>query len=203
MAYEKKHEFWKAGRTPEAGTIGKLAWRPLIHAQAHAMLIVSSDYKYAEEGKRPYIGSKEDRLRVLEAAKDSDVVMGYNTLKTYPRGIPCRRLYIATRNPSHVDYSLLAFRNPQTQVLVRPYLPTDVLVLGGPALIEAYYQARLLHKIDLTIAPYTWENGLPWNPTFPMASMLSAHNENTGENIYDCYPLYKSVWTADDNPRVA
>lgn len=148
---------------------------------AKAMLIVSRDLKYAEPGKHPYIGSVEDHERVLEAAEfASAVIMGYNTvLANGGRGIKCKHLYIATKNPLKIDYGLPVFKRCKP-ILVAPCanlirtsrhwqrvqnnLPRNVLVLGGPALIQAYIDAELLTDIELTVAPYFWPRGIKWAP---------------------------------------
>jgi dihydrofolate reductase len=171
-----------------------------------AMLIVSADWKYAEDGKHPNIGSREDYQNVQDAAYHTPVIMGYNTLAANRYGINSPLVYIATRDPSKIDYGLPFFKKDQERILVTSFphsgeidftkwshrqagLPEGVLILGGPALINEYLQKRKLHLLELTVSSHHWPNGekAKFAVNFScISSRINAYNEV----IYNLVPNY-------------
>jgi len=181
--------------------------QPIKHG-ADAMIVISADSKFAEPGKHPVIGSEWDHQNVLRFAREAKaVIMGYGTAEASRFGIECETLYIATRNPAAINYELPLFkRKNQQRILVSPIkpdmrpsdwsawqnsLPSDALILGGPALMKAYCDARLLRGIEVTVAPFNWPNGILWQPTFPTRQIGGlTYVRHTSEAIVELEVLY-------------
>lgn len=204
--YQKRHNLrWGEAGNPRPATPDQYLLSG-IYAASRGMIIVSRDYKYAEPGKHPTIGSEEDHENVLATAlKAGRVIMGHHTLSASRYGVPCDTLYIATRDPSRINYDLPVFKKDQRRVLVTPqpqlplspfwhscqnFLPLGALVLGGPRLLSAYYEARMLQSIEITMSPHLWPNGLRWQPSFPMVMEGGPKVRANGETITQARVLY-------------
>jgi dihydrofolate reductase len=154
------------------------------------MLIVSKDGRFSEDNKHPNIGSVKDYQRVLAAAKEYPVVMGGNTFRANPRGIPTPWLYIYTRNPASLDLSKL----PESQrfSLVRDEfdLPRKALVLGGPSLINTYLSLEYLQLLDLTVSSHSWPNGKQLYLTHKFSVLPGTEVNDCNETTYRLVPNY-------------
>lgn len=129
-----------------------------------------------------------------ETTKGKVVVMGLNTLRSFPGGSPLKNRVNIVLCPDEIDGDLIHVSTPRELLEeVKKYPPDDVFVIGGASvyrLLLPYCSEALVTKVDADGGADTFVPDLDADPSFRLVSESEAAEDN-GYRIRFC--IYRNL----------